>query len=347
VYRWLAALLVLLALSARAEELPAIHLKVVGGLGETVQFKQFEEPFWSKEVPAQSGGRITAEVTPWDQLGLTGADLLEFIRLGSVTIGNVTLAQMQSRDAEIGAVDLAGLNPDQQTLRRTLHAFAPTLSEILRARYGVHLLAVWTYPAQVIFCDRPISGLADLRGLNVRVSSGINASFVAGLGSTGVAIPYANIVDALKKHVVDCAITGAVSGYTLGLQAITTHLYPIAVSWGANIVIANQAAWQRLDPAVQDFLQRQLDGLSDRIWAAADNDAAVGIACLTGAGACPLGSSGRMTLVKVTDDDHDLAHRIFEKNVLPAWADRCGADCVDRWNRTVGQLYGIVAPMRR
>jgi len=265
------------------------------------------------------------------------------ISLGSVTIGNVTLAQMQSRDPEIAAVDLAGLNPDQKTLRKTLDAYEPTLADILRSRFGVELLAVWTYPAQVIFCDRQIAGLDDLKGLNIRVSSAINATFVSGLGGTGVTMPYGNIVDALKKHVVDCAITGAASGYTLGLQKVTSYLYPIAVSWGANIVMANRDAWRRLDPRVQAFLRQQLGGLTDKIWAAADHDATIGVACLTGDGDCPLGPPAHMTLVPVTDKDRLLAHRVFVRNVLPAWAERCGADCVDRWNGTVGRLYGIAA----
>jgi hypothetical protein len=94
---------------------------------------------------------------------------------------------------------------------------------------------------------------------------------------------------------------------------------------------------------VQQFLRQQLDGLTDKIWAAADRDAADGVACLTGNGPCPLGPPSHMTVVKVTDDDRKLAHDVFEREVLPAWAERCGADCVDRWNRAVGQLYGITA----
>jgi TRAP-type C4-dicarboxylate transport system substrate-binding protein len=344
---WLSALLAMIALPAYAQDLPAVHLKVVGGLGETVQFKKFEEPFWSKRIPENSGGKVTAEVTPWDQIGLNGSELLEFIRLGSVTIGNVTLAQMQSRDPEIAAIDLAGLNPDQQTLRRTLKAYEPTLADLLRARYGVELLAVWTYPAQVIFCNRPIAGLADLRGLNVRVSSGINSSFVTGLGGTGITIPYANVPEAFRKHVVDCAITGAVSGYTLGLHNVATHLYPIAVSWGANIVMANRTAWLRLDPRVQAYVRQQLDQLTDEIWASADRDAAEGVACLTGSSSCALGPPAHMISVSVTDQDRALAHDIFVRNVLPVWAERCGAECVDNWNRTVGRLYDITASVGR
>src|SRR5262249_6876472 len=157
------------------------------------------------------------------------------------------------------------LNPDQETLRRTLKAYEPTLADIMRSRHGVELLAVWTYPAQVVFCNQAGSKLADLRGLKVRVSSPINKGFVKRLCGTALTLPSASIVDALKRRAVDCAITGASSGYPVGLHNQPTHLLPIAVSWGANIVMANHASWARLDPRVQSFLRTQLAGLTDKI----------------------------------------------------------------------------------
>ena len=48
---------------------------------------------------------------------------------------------------------------------------------------------MWTNPAQVVFCNRPISGLADLRGLKIRVASAMHGDFAAGLGATQIAAP--------------------------------------------------------------------------------------------------------------------------------------------------------------
>jgi TRAP-type C4-dicarboxylate transport system substrate-binding protein len=220
---WLLAVL-LLATSARAQDLPAVHLKVVGGLGQTVQYKKFEEPFWAKELAEASNGRVTAEVTPWDQAGIKGPELLQFTRLGAIAVSTVSLSQIASEDPEAAAVDLAGLNPDIPTLRRSINAYLPTLQDVYRHRYGLELLAMWSYPAQVIFCNKPISGLADLNGVKVRVASAMHDDFVHGLGGTGVTMPFDALLDAIKKHVADCAITGATSGYGIGLYNATTHI---------------------------------------------------------------------------------------------------------------------------
>jgi TRAP-type C4-dicarboxylate transport system substrate-binding protein len=335
------ALLVLIALPAHAQELPAVHLKVVGGLGATIQFKNFEEPFWSKQLSERSGGRITAEVTPWDQFGIKGAELLQFTRLGAIVISTVSLSQIASEDPEAAAVDLAGLNPDISTLRRSIKAYLPTLREVYRTRYGLELLAVWSYPAQVIFCNTPVTGLADLRGVKIRAASAMHSDFVEGIGGVGITIPFDGLMDGLKKHVADCAITGAMSGYRLGLYNATTHLAPVTVSWGPYVVFANHAAWERFDPAVREFLSAQIDELSDRLWEAAEHETQEGIACLTATGTCTAGQPAHMTLVPVSDADRKLVRRSFTDVVSPRWADRCGAECVSEWNATIGRLLDL------
>jgi TRAP-type C4-dicarboxylate transport system substrate-binding protein len=337
---WVFALFLLAGFPAGAQDLPTLHLKVVGGLGATVQFKNFEEPFWSKQLAERSGGKITAEVTPWDQFGIKGPELLQFTRLGAIVISTVSLSQIASEDPEAAAVDLAGLNPDIPTLRRSIKAYLPTLRDVYRNRYGLELLAIWTYPAQVMFCNRPIDGLADLKGVKIRVASAMHSDFVEGLGGVGVTIPFDGLMDGLRKHVADCAITGAMSGYRVGLYNATTHLVPMTVSWGPYVLLANHAAWQRFAPEVRDFLTAQIDELGDRLWQAADRETQEGVTCLTG-GACSAGPPAQMKLVPATEEDRKVVRRSFMSTVSPRWAARCGAECVDNWNATVGRMFDL------
>ena len=339
---WIMALLLLLAaIPARAqEELPTVHLKVVGGLGQTVQYKNFEKPFWEKQLAEASHGRVTAEVTPWDQFGIKGEDLLQFTRLGAIVISTVSLSQIASQDPEAAALDLAGLNPDIATLRRSIDAYLPTLREVYRSRYDLELLAVWSYPAQVLFCNRPITGLADLNGVNVRVASAMHGDFVEGLGGVGVTIPFGDLMDALKKHVADCAITAAMSGYNLGLYKVTTHIDPTTVSWGPYVLFVNRSAWERFDPAVRDFLTAQIKQLGEHLWQAAAQESEGGIACLAD-GPCAAGPPAHMKLVPTSAADRELIRKSFINTVSPRWAARCGATCVANWNATIGRMFDL------
>lgn len=337
---WLLAVLLLIALPARSQELPAVHLKVVGGLGQTIQFRNFEEPFWSKQLAERSGGQITAEVTPWDQFGIKGPELLQFTRLGAIMISTVSLSQIASEDPEAAAVDLAGLNSDIPSLRRSIKAYLPTLRDVYRSRYGLELLAIWSYPAQVIFCNRTIAGLADLKGVQVRTASAMHSDFVEGIGGVGVTIPFDGLMDGLRKHVADCAITGAMSGYRLGLQNVTTHVDATTVSWGPYVLFANHDAWERFAPSVRDFLTAQIDELGDKLWQAADRETQEGLACLTG-GECSAGPTASMKLVPTNDADRKVVRKSFLDVVSPRWAQRCGLECVANWNLTIGKQFDL------
>ena len=68
----------------------------------------------------------------------------------------------------------AVLNPtDLASLRRNVDAYRPQLARLLRERHGVELLALYIYPAQVLFCRQPFRDLGDLSGRRVRTARGL------------------------------------------------------------------------------------------------------------------------------------------------------------------------------
>ena len=172
----------------------------------------------------------------------------------------------------------------------------------------------------------------------------MHGDFVRGLGGIDITTPYNVLMDALRNHIADCAITGAISGYRLGLQKVTSHIEPVTISWGPNIVIANHTAWEMMSEPARNFLRAQLDELTDRIWASAEKTSAEGIACVTGTGPCPEGPAGHLKLVPVTESERALERDVLSKAVLPRWARRCGQGCAERWNETIGRLWGLTAP---
>src|SRR5258708_16262620 len=203
---WIGFVLIAVACSASATELPELHLKTGGGLGGTSQYIDHEEPFWTKRLAADSGGRITAEVSPFDGLGIHGSEVVQMMRLGVISFGTTSLSLIAADDPEAAAVDLVGMNPDIPSLRRNVDAYPPTLPPMLRDRYGIELLAGFTYPAQVLFCNRPITNLRDLAGLKVRTAGAVHSDFVEAIGAPGVTLPYPPITNPLTTHLLHCPI---------------------------------------------------------------------------------------------------------------------------------------------
>jgi TRAP-type C4-dicarboxylate transport system substrate-binding protein len=313
----------------------AEHLRIVGGLGGVNQYTRHEEPFWTHELARLSGGRVTAEIVPFDRAGIRGQEMLRLVQLGAVPFGTSLLNLSAVLDAEIGAPDLAGLNPDVATLRRNIAAFRPRLEKVL---------AVYAYPAQETFCAKPLAGLDDLRGRRIRISSATQADWVMSLGAIPVQTPFTEIVANVRSGNIDCAITGTRSGNTIGLHEVTTYLYTMPVNWGIAAFVANGAAWAALPKDIQALLRRELPKLEQAIWAEAENETSNGVACNIGAPGCVGGRAGHMTLVRASAADEAKRREILITSILPAYLKRCGPQCTQVWKSTVGASSGVNPP---
>lgn len=322
---------------------PVLTLRVVGGLGGVHQHVRHEAPFWTQRLAQLSGGRYTAEVVPMDRAGIRGHDMLAMVRLGSVPFGTLLLSQIAPKDAELSAPDLAGLSPDMATLRRVVAAWRPHLRQLLQQRHGAELLAVYAYPAQVVFCNRPIASLADLKGLRVRTSGPSQSDFIEALGAVPQNLPFGQLVANLVAGNVDCALTGTMSGHTVGLHATSTHLHTLALGWGLSVFVAHGPSWQALPADLRELLLRELPRLEAAIWDEAERETEGGIACNTGQGVCTSGAPGRMQRVVPTAQDEALRRQLLAQTVLPRWVQRCGPGCADSWNRLLAPVVALPA----
>ncbi len=344
---WAALVACLLQCAPCAAQTPATgaqHLRIVGGLGGVNQYTRHEEPFWTRELARLSGGRASAEIVPFDRAGIRGQEMLRLVQLGVVPFGTSLLNLSAVLDAELAAPDLAGLNADVTALQRSVGAFRPYLERVLRDRYGTELLALYAYPAQVTFCVKPLASLADLAGRRIRVSSAPQSDWVVSLGAMPVQTAFAEIVGNVRSGNIDCAITGTMSGNTIGLHEVTSHIHTTPVNWGVAAFVANGAAWKALPKDLQDLLRREMPKLEQAIWAEAANETSEGIACNIGAPSCAGGRKGRMTEVRESAADAGRRRDILAKNVLPGWLERCGPQCAQVWKQTLGPSSGVGLP---
>ncbi len=326
-----------------------IHLRVVGGLASLSQYVRFEQPFWENRIQEISGGRITAEIAPFDRSGLRAPEILPLMRLGVVGFGNALLGAASGDEPEFNIVDLPALNPDFATLRRNTELLRPYLRAVLAERHNVELLGVYTLPAQVLFCVRPFSSLADLAGRKVRTSSVGQSELVEALGGVPVVTAFADIVNAIRTGVVECAITGTLSGYLIGLHEVTNHVHAMAISWGISVFGASRPTWASLPEDVRRTLREAVTRLEDEIWAGAERETGEGMACNAGPAAQGLppcqapGQPGRMRIVPVAPSDAALRERLLRETVLPRWIGRCGPSCADLWNTYLAEANGFRA----
>jgi len=319
------------------------RLRIVGGLAGVNQYTRQEEPFWSRELGKLTGGKVTAEIVPFDRAGIRAQEMLRLMQLGVVPFGTALLGLTAAQEPAFAAPDLAGLSPDLKVVRRATSAFRPYLEKTLRERYGIELLAIYVYPAQEIFCNKPLGSLADLAGRRTRTSSPPQSDLIEALGGVPVQTGFADIMTNMKSGNIECAITGTMSGNTIGLPEVTTHLHSMPINWGLSIFGANIGAWNALSPQLRGTLKQELPKLENAIWSEAERETGDGIACNTGSASCVDGRKFKMVEVKPAPTDDARRRAIFESTVLARWVHRCGAQCAELWNQTIGPVVGTEA----
>jgi TRAP-type C4-dicarboxylate transport system substrate-binding protein len=328
----------LLATPAAAET-----LSVVGSWSGLPLHKQYELPFWTETLPAASNGTIAVELTTHNQMNLGVADVFRLLGDGVYDVA-MTVADYAVADApELEGLDVPLLALTADEARMMVNAARPMVEDIYKARFNSQVLAIAPYPPQVVFCNADISGLDDLAGKKVRASGRMTAKFLDALGAEGVNISFSEVPGALQKGVVDCAVTGAGSGYSAGWWEVSTHLLPIPLGgWDSVVTAMNLDKWNSLDAETQALITDQVkSGFEDPAWASAQDALVNDIACLTGNGDCTSGEARSMTLVEVSNADFARARDVLVTTVLPDWAERAGGDWAQRWNASVGSVLDV------
>ena len=326
------------AMPAAAED-----LSVVGSWSSLPLHKEYEAPFWSETLPAASGGKINVNLTTHNQMNLGVGDVFRLLGDGVYDVG-MTVSDYAVADApELEGLDVPLIALTADEARAMVDAARPMVSDIFHDRFNSHVLAIAPYPPQVVFCNAEIGELADLKGKKVRASGRMTAKFLEALGAEGVNVAFSEVPGALQKGVVDCAVTGAGSGYSAGWWEVSTHLMPIPLGgWDPVVTAVNLDKWNSLDADTQALITSEVAANFEApAWATAQDALVNDIACLTGNGTCPSGEARSMKLVEVSDADFAHARDVLVNEVLPEWAERAGADWAKRWNDTVGAAVGV------
>ena len=188
-----------------------------------------------------------------------------------------------------------------------------------------------------------VGGLADLKGKKVRVFNNTMRDFLGGVGATAVSMAFAEVVPALSAGVVDCGVTGSLSGNTAGWNEVTKSIYPMSLGWSINVLAVNLNTWKRLDPKTQAFLTRAVQGLRGQDVGDHQEDDGEADNCNTGKQPCTMGKLAKITIVAVKPEEAETHKKLVEGAVLAGWAKRCGAECAKEWNETVGKALGLNA----
>ena len=134
------------------------------------------------------------------------------------------------------------------------------------------------------------------------------------------------------------------SGNTAGWPEVFDHLFPMKLYWGFWFTAVSLDVWEKLDPAVQDFILAELVQFNEDTWRVSGEETQDGINCNTGKEPCKYGVMSNMTHVPVEDEDIALLNE-WNKEFAKMWVEQVGVDAAKEWNATAGKALGKSIPV--
>lgn len=329
---------------AIAADLPKVHLKLAGA-GDRLNMGKIEKKWWLEDIPKLSGGQISTSYVSIFELGLKGDEQLRLAKLGVLEFFDGNFNTLSKEDPIFRGIDMFGMAPTHAQARIMADAYLPVLSKILEKKFGIKILMVWPNPAQTMYCKDKGTSLSDFFvGKKVRAGQGAVAAFVEKAGGTPVSIPWTDVIPSAQSGLINCGITGTLSGNTAKWPEVFNYLLPMKLYWGFWFSGVSVAAWDKVDPAVQEFLLAELAKHAEIRWKISGEETQDGINCNTGQGECKYGVKSNMTLVPVEAEDTALLNK-WAKEIGPMWVKRVGVEAAKEWNATAGKALGVSLPL--
>ena len=336
----LASAFVLSASVANADN--PVVLKAVGTWSSLTNFQKHEQPFFNELLAEVSDGQIVGDIKSQSGLGLKGFEIMRLVKNGVFDFAFGLPGYVAAENAIFEGADLSSLTQDIETQRKVADAYFPTLKKAFAEIYNAELLMLYPFPSQTLWCNAEVNGIEDLSGKKIRVYATTLGDFVEGVGGTSVTVPFAEVIPALEKGVVDCGITGTMSAYKANWQQVATHAYTLRVGWGLAFGAMNMDKWNSMSDDQKALMKTETAALTDRMWAETATEDEIAISCITG-GECSIGEKGAMKLVTPSEEDLATRDKVATDVVLARWAERCGPECAENWNNTVGKILGLSA----
>lgn len=322
---------------------PETQLNVIGNVSVTTQFREIQKPFWTEEIPALSGGKIKVNFKGWNEMGLKGPEGLRLAQKGVTQFASFQLGHVSGEAPINDTTDLAGMSPTIQDFFEVTQAFRPVLEKFYVDNFGLKILTMQSFQAQILYCRDEVKNLSDLKGRKIRSSGVSQSDFLSALGASGIPMSFGEVQQGLAKGVIDCAITGTLGGYSAKWYEGANYLYTLPLNFASGITAVNIEAWNGLDADVRKLIEDAMPGHEKAMWDLNRSEGELGILCNT-TGPCPEGEPGGMIRVDASEADLELRRTIMLETVLPRWAKRCGNVCAQQFNDTIGKVNGLSAP---
>lgn len=329
------------------------EFSVVGTWGVLSHWQEREGPFWNEQLPAASGGMLTANAKPLTELGMDGTTVMRELRSGAFDFAHGVFLYVAGDSPVIEGADLTGVTPDLATFRQVAEVYRPVLEDEFQKLFNSHILMLYAWPETHLYCKFPEGtpeavGLDAFKDLKVRSFGASMADFITEtLKALPVAVAFGEVLPSLEKGALDCGATGTLSAYSAKWYQGASHDVQVSLGYTASFLAVNNDTWNALTDDERALIEAEVAKLETAMWDATAKDTADGVTCMAD-GPCDRGELGGMTQITMTDAAQQAMRASIQDGVIANWAKRCedrSPGCVENWNNTIGALLGFEAKL--
>ncbi|WP_226553862.1 TRAP transporter substrate-binding protein DctP [Celeribacter naphthalenivorans] len=339
----------LLTATSAAAELNKVQLEVIVGNHTDTFTTEYTMPFFNEQLAERSDGRVSANAKPYTELGLSGFEMMDLLKLGTNDISWGVPGYISGDSPIAEGLDLPGLSADLDVIKEAQIAYRSILDHEYNSKFNARLMMMYTQPKLQAYCRLSEDEIANfsldsLKGKKTRVHATSFADFAEAAGMIPVTMAFADVVPALERGVLDCAISSPNAAYGYKWGQVTNAVVDLPAGFATQVVVMNSDTWNDLNEETQGFLTEQFADLEARMAEHTVVSTTQSAQCLHD-GPCPLGDPAGMALLQLNAEDEAKLNTAIEETVLARWGERCGTDCSKTWNETMTPIVGMTIPV--
>jgi TRAP-type C4-dicarboxylate transport system substrate-binding protein len=220
---------------------------------------------FAADVDKASGGKLKITVHANASL-FKAPEIKRAVQGGQAQIGEILLVNFQNEWQLFGADGLPFLADSYDEAAKLYKAQKPALEKKL-GEQGMMLLYAVAWPPQGIYAKKPITSVADMKGLKWRAYSPATARIAELVGAQPVTVQAAELSQAMATGVIDSYMSSGATGYDTKTYEYIKFFTDTQAWLPKNAVIVNKAAFDALDKPSQAALLKAGADAEARGWA--------------------------------------------------------------------------------
>jgi len=217
-----------------------------------------------EEVTKRTGGRVEFEMFLGASL-VQDQDVLTAVGEGLVDMAKIFTVSYPGELPLFNIANMPFTNPSPYVMIKTMHDMYseyPAFDEEMK-RLNVQVLGIFATGGTGLISKTPIETLEDLKGLKVR-TRGVQAQAFTAIGANAVAVPWAEVYEALSKGVVDATTNYLVVVKSVRHNEVGEYYVAAGLGQAVQAEIVNRDFWAALPDDIKQIMVETMAEAEER-----------------------------------------------------------------------------------